>query len=205
MGKEALNHSFGEKSPTKLKRRIAQIAVFTFLSSAMQIADADRPWSPPAPQKDCGIFPTSHIHNPERLIPNEIAPCQVDITGTVMSVRDPAGEQGDGPKDGDAYILVNLDEQYEYLLNEKNKEKTNGYLVLEVICREPNHDYCEGYQNQVEIPKAGDKIKFTGWWVTDRGKGINIWFVHIDSDGYGHKEIHPVYKLEIENLPRGTK
>ena len=48
--------------------------------------------------------------------------CQ-DATGTVMHTKK--------MDDGDYKLFLNLDEKFKFLTNEKNNEKTDGFMVVE--------------------------------------------------------------------------
>ncbi|MGI0030247.1 MAG: hypothetical protein ACRD80_01520 [Nitrososphaeraceae archaeon] len=53
--------------------------------------------------------------------------------------------------DGDYKFLLNLDDQYQFLINDQNEEKTYGLLVIEVVPK--NQDL----QN-IYLPESGDKV-----------------------------------------------
>jgi hypothetical protein len=76
--------------------------------------------------------------------------------------------------DGDYKFLLNVEDKYKYLLNEKNDGKTDGYLVVEIV---PPHQGKSG----VILPKEGDQVHVWGAWVTDKPKGWH--------------EIHPAWKV----------
>jgi hypothetical protein len=75
------------------------------------------------------------------------------------------------------------------VLNIINRLHTHGHLVVEVICQGDTPSggdavaACAGFTPQVAIPKAGDHVRVTGAYVTDRDNGWN--------------EIHPVTRIEI--------
>ena len=79
--------------------------------------------------------------------------------------------------DGDYKFLLDVEDKYKYLLNEKNDDKTDGYLVVEIV--PPNQDS----KNRV-LPNSGDKVHVWGAWVTDKPKGWH--------------EIHPAWKVVKE-------
>lgn len=91
--------------------------------------------------------------------------CQ-DATGTVMHTKK--------MDDGDYKFFLNLDEQFKFLVNEKNNEKTDGFLVVEIV---PPDQNIQG----VYLPKDGDHVHVWGAWVTDKPKGWH--------------EIHPTWKV----------
>ena len=92
-----------------------------------------------------------------------LAECQ-DATGTVMHTKK--------MDDGDYKFFLKVDEQFKFLVNEKNNEKTDGFLVVEIV---PPH------QDGMYLPKDGDSVHVWGAWVTDKPKGWH--------------EIHPTWKV----------
>ena len=92
-----------------------------------------------------------------------LAECQ-DATGTVMHTKK--------MDDGDYKFFLKVDEQFKFLVNEKNNEKTDGFLVVEIV---PPH------QDGMYLPKDGDRVHVWGAWVTDKPKGWH--------------EIHPTWKV----------
>jgi hypothetical protein len=91
--------------------------------------------------------------------------CQ-DATGTVMHTK--------MMDDGDYKFFLNLDEQFKFLVNEKNIEKTEGFLVVEIV---PPDQQLPG----LYLPKDGDRVHVLGAWVTDKPKGWH--------------EIHPAWQV----------
>jgi hypothetical protein len=92
-----------------------------------------------------------------------LAECQ-DATGTVMHTKK--------MDDGDYKFFLDVDEQFKFLVNDKNNEKTEGFLVVEIV---PPH------QDGMYLPKDGDRVHVWGAWVTDEPKGWH--------------EIHPTWKV----------
>jgi hypothetical protein len=93
-----------------------------------------------------------------------LAECQ-DAIGTVMHTKK--------MDDGDYKFFLNVDPQFEFLVNDKNDEETEGFLVVEIV---PDH------QTQgMLLPKDGDRVHVWGAWVTDKPKGWH--------------EIHPAWKV----------
>ena len=82
-----------------------------------------------------------------------LAECQ-DAIGTVMHTKK--------MDDGDYKLFLDVDEQFKFLVNDKNKEKTEGFLVVEIV---PPH------QQGMYLPKEGDRVHVWGAWVTDEPKG----------------------------------
>jgi hypothetical protein len=91
--------------------------------------------------------------------------CQ-DATGTVMHTKK--------MDDGDYKFFLNVDEQFKFLVNEKNNEKTDGFLVVEIVPPDQGN-------GGVILPKEGDRVHVWGAWVTDKPKGWH--------------EIHPTWKV----------
>jgi hypothetical protein len=128
------------------------------------------------PARDCNPDLWKHVYSPERLRVAE--PCTA-VTGRVVSMG--------RASDGDLHIA--LDPDRKSVLNLVNAIHTHGELVVEVVCEHvpANGDAlaaCVGYNSQVTIPKAGDRVRVTGAYVTDHDNGWN--------------EVHPV--TSIENL-----
>ena len=96
-----------------------------------------------------------------------LADCQ-DATGTVMHTKK--------MDDGDYKFFLNLDGPFKFLVNEKNNDKTEGFLVVEIVPPD---------QNSVGVlPKEGDHVHIWGAWVTDKPKGWH--------------EIHPTWKVVVQ-------
>ena len=76
--------------------------------------------------------------------------------------------------DGDYKFFLEVDKKYDFLLNDKNREKTDGFLVVEIV---PKDQHIAG----VYLPKSGDQVHIWGAWVTDKPKGWH--------------EIHPAWKV----------
>jgi len=92
--------------------------------------------------------------------------CQ-DATGIVMHTKK--------MDDGDYKFFLKLDPQFEFLINDKNREETEGFLVVEIV---PPH------QEGMYLPQDGDRVHVWGAWVTDKPKGWH--------------EIHPTWKVVNE-------
>jgi hypothetical protein len=96
-----------------------------------------------------------------------LAECQ-DAVGDVMHTKK--------TDDGDYKFFLNIDDPFEFLVNEKNNDKTEGFLVVEIIPAD---------QNSVgTLPKEGDHVHVWGAWVTDKPKGWH--------------EIHPTWKIVVQ-------
>jgi hypothetical protein len=79
--------------------------------------------------------------------------------------------------DGDYKFFLEVDSKYNFLLNDKNRDKTDGFLVVEIVPKDQN-------AKTVDLPKEGDKVHIWGAWVTDKPKGWH--------------EIHPAWKVVKE-------
>jgi hypothetical protein len=97
-----------------------------------------------------------------------LAECQ-DAVGDVMHTKK--------MDDGDYKFLLKLDDKYKFLINDKNEEKTDGFLVIEVVPKDQDI-------KEVDLPKSGDKVHVWGSWVTDKPKGWH--------------EIHPTWEVTKE-------
>jgi len=90
--------------------------------------------------------------------------------------------------DGDEHMLLKLDAGQGNLLRKKNITKKEGNLVIEAICinhitRKAAKGACNGYINNIQLPKTGDHVRVTGSYVVDLHNGWT--------------EIHPISKIEI--------
>jgi hypothetical protein len=94
-----------------------------------------------------------------------LAECQ-DAIGDVMHTKK--------MDDGDYKFLLKLDDQYQFLINDHNEEKTDGFLVIEVVPKD------QDLQN-IYLPESGDRVHVWGAWVTDEPKGWH--------------EIHPTWEV----------
>ena len=108
----------------------------------------------------------------------------VDKCKTVSGVI----EESNTDDDGDQHMLLKLDAGQENLLTKRNMKKKDGDLVIEAVCinninKKKVGDVCNGYVNNVQLPKIGDHVKVTGSYVIDSHNG---W-----------PEIHPISKIEI--------
>jgi hypothetical protein len=94
-----------------------------------------------------------------------LSECQ-DATGIVMHTKK--------MDDGDYKFFLNLDDKFKFLTNEKNNERTDGFLVVEIVPPDQG-------TNGVILPKDGERVHVWGAWVTDKPKGWH--------------EIHPTWKV----------
>ena len=84
-----------------------------------------------------------------------LADCQ-EATGEVMHTKK--------MDDGDYKFFLKVDDKYSSLVNDKNDEKTDGFLVVEVVPKDQDI-------STVDLPSEGDKVHIWGAWVTDQPKG----------------------------------
>ncbi|MCE9651952.1 MAG: hypothetical protein K8Q89_02675 [Nitrosarchaeum sp.] len=80
--------------------------------------------------------------------------------------------------DGDYQFNLELESQYNQLLNSENKKQVQSMLVIEITSKDQQ-------SNEMHIPKNGDKIEVYGAWVTDNPHRWN--------------EIHPAWKITVLN------
>lgn len=120
-----------------------------------------------------------HIYKPERLVP--VKGC-ITLTGQIIARVTEA--------DGDLHYRLKLDEgQGDGLINAKNVTKTQkDFLILEPICigkvtQASAMRACEGFRQQITLPRKGDRVSVTG--------------IHVLDKEHGWLEIHPVTKITI--------
>ncbi len=112
----------------------------------------------------------NHVYHPTRLIVK--AAC-VTVTGTLVDAT--SGRQSDGVRheaDGDTHGWLQLDPQFQSLLNAGNRSAEGGNLVFEIICRYPvtqqdAKSACSGYTDRVQLPAVGSHVSLTGTYVQD--------------------------------------
>ncbi len=97
-----------------------------------------------------------------------LSECQ-EATGVVMHTKK--------MDDGDYKFFLNLDDKFKFLANEKNNDKTDGFLVVEIVPPDQG-------KSGIILPKEGDHVHIWGAWVTDKPKGWH--------------EIHPTWKVVNE-------
>ena len=112
------------------------------------------------------------------------------ITGTIVDAT--SGRQPDGVRheaDGDTHGWLQLDPQFQSLLNAGNQSAEGGNLVFEIICRYPvtqrdAQSACSGYTDHVQLPPVGSHVSVTGSYVQDT--------FHAQWN-----EIHPVTSISV--------
>jgi uncharacterized FlaG/YvyC family protein len=97
-----------------------------------------------------------------------LSECQ-EATGVVMHTKK--------MDDGDFKFFLKLDDKFKFLTNEKNNDKTDGFLVVEIVPPDQG-------KSGIVLPKEGDRVHIWGAWVTDKSKGWH--------------EMHPNWKVVNE-------
>jgi len=97
-----------------------------------------------------------------------LSECQ-EATGIVMHTKK--------MDDGDFKFFLKLDDKFKFLTNEKNNDKTDGFLVVEIVPTDQG-------KSGIILPKEDDRVHIWGAWVTDKPKGWH--------------EIHPTWKVVNE-------
>jgi len=125
--------------------------------------------------QECDPELWKHVYERERL---EVLEECTAVQGKVVAVH--------RASDGDLHIALNPEQKS--VLNLINVMHAKSTLVVEVICEhEPAaaaaKATCADFHPQINIPKAGERVRITGAYVTDRDNGWN--------------EIHPVTRVEI--------
>lgn len=125
----------------------------------------------------CDTTLWNHIYHKPRL--HVIKKC-VTVTGTISRACRKE-------KDGDWHCFLKLDKQFESMLNDMNRKKEFGNLVIEPICVKPPTQTdaiqaCKGFSQSFPEIKVGNHVAVTGDYVLDAQ--------------HGHMESHPVYKVE---------
>ena len=97
-----------------------------------------------------------------------LSECQ-EATGVVMHTKK--------MDDGDFKFFLKLDDKFKFLTNEKNNDKTDGFLVVEIVPPDQG-------KSGIVLPKEGDRVHIWGACVTDKPKGWH--------------EMHPTWKVVNE-------
>jgi hypothetical protein len=128
----------------------------------------------------------SHVYHPGRL---QIQQARAVATGTIVDASH--GKNKDGCRheaDGDFHCWLKLDAGQEQFLNQENVNKQEGNLVFEPMCQhKPTQEdakaVCKDWKQQITLVPLGSHARITGSAVLDTQ--------------HGHKEFHPVEKLEV--------
>ncbi len=164
------------------------LLTFSFSCSTDKKASKDAP-KKPATQSPASNQPDTAKTNPEcraDLWQRVYDPSRLEVVATCKTVTGIVEEIGQN-EDGDTHLLLKLDAGQDDLINKKNGKQKHGDLVVEIVCANPITDKkvrgtCDGYTNEVHLPKVGDAVKVTGSYVIDSHNG---W-----------AEIHPVSMIE---------
>ena len=118
-----------------------------------------------------------HVYSSDRL---EVIEQCIKVTGTIKKIVKTG--------DGDLHVMVQLDDEYESLLNDVNKEQLDSLLVVEPICEyKPKFDSaanaCEGAA-AVDVPPQGSHVTIIGSYVLDKS--------------HGWMEIHPASEIQAD-------
>jgi hypothetical protein len=145
------------------------------------------PGVPPSPDGSCDDSLWNHVYHAQRLIVNQQC---ISVTGTIVDATN--GREPDGvrhEKDGDTHGWLQVDSEFQKLLNAGNMNDEGGNLVFEIVCRFPVTQQdavaaCKGYKDQVNLPKLGSHVRIVGTYVQDTFHGQ--WM-----------EIHPVTSITL--------
>ena len=140
-----------------------------------EVSSAEKSASTDGSSKDCDPGLWKYVYNSDRL--QVLDKCK-SVTGTIVETN--------ADEDGDQHMLLKLEQGEEKLLTERNMKKKDGNLVIEAVCinnitRKKAFGACDGYVNNVQLPKVGDHVKVTGSYVIDSHNG---W-----------AEIHPITSI----------
>jgi uncharacterized protein YgiM (DUF1202 family) len=141
----------------------------------------------PAPGSECDDSLWTHVYHPSRLIVKQQC---IAVTGTFVDATN--GSKPDGVRheaDGDTLGWLQLDSQFQNLLNAGNISDEGGNLVFEIVCkfRVTQADAkaaCQGFTNQVNLPAIGSHVRVVGSLVQDTFHAQWI-------------EIHPVSSITV--------
>ena len=119
-----------------------------------------------------------HVYRKRRLL--VIEPC-VRLTGTIQFMKT--------EPDGDEHIRLRLAAPDQALLNDLNRSRQRGALVLETVCEsEPTQrtalGICRQFHSLVPLPRRGSRVTVLGPYVLDKE--------------HGWMEIHPVTSITVE-------
>lgn len=155
-----------EKAAPK-KSTLVNVTIPATIKAAAQSAAA----------QGCDDTLLKHVYSPSRL--QMIASC-IEVTGTIFHVKPEA--------DGDDHIQLQVDPQFENLLNNLNKSEQADSLILEPVCQglvtQPDAiSTCRDFHSPVDVPAQGTKVRVLGRFVLDT------------EEDHGWTEIHPVTRI----------
>ena len=127
----------------------------------------------PSPAATCDSYLWNHVYHSYRLIVKQQC---IAVTGTIVDatatqrVKQPDGVRHEG--DGDTHGWLNVDPEFQSLLNAGNMSDEDDNLVFEVICRFPvtqkdAQSACQGYTDHIVLPPVGSRVRIVGSYVQD--------------------------------------
>jgi hypothetical protein len=119
----------------------------------------------------------SHVYRPERFEVRK--PC-IAVVGVIAGRRT--------EPDGDYHIQLDIGDSN--LLNDVNRARQHGNLVVEPVCmhgvtQASAQGFCDGFQSTVPLFPKGTRVRVTGSYVLD--------------NEHGWMEIHPVLTMQEIN------
>lgn len=134
------------------------------------------PSSSAAAHPVCNDSLWQHVYHPYRL---KVLKRCISVAGVIENVR--------SEKDGDYHIRLRLDPRYTHLLNQGNRARQHGDLVIEPVCeyrvtQADAKDACHNFSSHLKVPPAGTHVRVTGSYVLDKD--------------HGWMEIHPATRIE---------
>jgi hypothetical protein len=128
------------------------------------------PGTPQSTDTQCDASLWNHVYHSQRLIVKQ--QCMA-VTGTFVDAT--GGRQPDGvrhEKDGDTHGWLQVDSEFQNLLNAGNMSAEGGNLVFEIVCKFPVTQpdaisACQGFKDQVKIPPVGSHVRIVGTYVQD--------------------------------------
>jgi Bacterial SH3 domain len=123
---------------------------------------------PTGTQCDASLW--NHVYHSQRLIVKQQC---ISVTGTIVDATN--GKRADGvrhEKDGDTHGWLNVEPEFQNLLNAGNMSDEGGNLVFEIVCRFPvtqtdAKSACQGFKDQVKLPPVGSHVRIVGTYVQD--------------------------------------
>jgi hypothetical protein len=141
----------------------------------------------PGLRSQCDDTLWTHVYHPHRLIVKQQC---ITVTGTIVDATN--GRKSDGVRhepDGDTHGWLQVDPQFQDLLNAGNMSDEGGNLVFEIVCKfhatQPDAiASCSGFDDPIAIPPVGSHVEITGTYVRD------TFHAH-------WMEIHPVSSIKV--------
>jgi hypothetical protein len=141
----------------------------------------------PAVSTACDPTLWDHVYHPQRLVVKQAC---ISVTGTIVDAT--AGKSHDGVRheaDGDTHGWLQLDPQFQNLLNAGNQSNEGGNLVFEIVCKFPVTQAdaklsCANFKDTLVIPPINSRVQITGTYVQDTNHAQ--WM-----------EIHPVSTITV--------